>query len=65
MGKNNNGPAKIPLLGRLAIKNSLVTEQEFDEAMIACSKANDPEEALENYFLSNDLITPQNLKRLV
>ncbi|MCK5101050.1 MAG: DUF342 domain-containing protein, partial [Desulfobacteraceae bacterium] len=65
MGKNNNGLAKIPLLGKLAIKNSLVTEQEFDEAMIACSKADDPEEGLKEYFLSNDLITPQNLKRLV
>ena len=65
MEKNNNGLARIPLLGKLAIKNSLVTEQEFDEAMIACSKADDPEEALKSYFLSNELISPQNLKRLV
>ena len=65
MGKDSNGFTKAPLLGRLAIKNSLVTEQEFDEAMNACSGASDPEEALKDYFLSNDLITPQNLKRIV
>lgn len=65
MDKATSGFAKIPLLGRLAIKNSLVTEDEFDEAMKVCSEAGDPEEALKEYFLTNDLITPQNLKRLV
>ncbi len=65
MGKNNNSFVKAPLLGKLAIKNSLITEQEFDEAMDACSNTTDPEETLKDYFLSNDLITPQNLKRLV
>ncbi|MCK5541943.1 MAG: DUF342 domain-containing protein [Desulfobacterales bacterium] len=65
MGKYSNGFVKAPLLGRLAIKNSLITEQEFDEAMNACSDASDPEETLKDYFLSNNLITPQNLKRII
>jgi uncharacterized protein len=65
MAEGNKSLVKAPLLGRLAIKNSLVTEQEFDEAMAACTSATDPEESLKSYFLANDLITPQNLKRLV
>jgi uncharacterized protein (DUF342 family) len=65
MKKGSNGSIKAPLLGKLAIKNSLVTEEEFEEAMNACSGATDPEEALKEYFLSNDLMTPQNLKRLI
>ena len=65
MAKQNNAFIKAPLLGKLAIKNFLITEQEFDEAMAACSDSPDPEEALKDYFLSNDLITPQNLTRLV
>ena len=65
MAKQNNAFIKAPLLGKLAIKNFLITEQEFDEAMAACSDSPDPEDALKNYFLSNELITPQNLKRLI
>lgn len=65
MVKDDNDSIKAPLIGRLAIKNSLVTEYEFDEAIAACTEADDPEEALKEYFLANDLITPQNLKRLV
>ncbi len=65
MGKKDNGAIKAPLLGKLAIKNSLITEAEFDEAINACADAVDPEEAFKNYFITNDLITPQNLKRLV
>ncbi len=64
MGKKSNGFVKAPLLGKLAIKNSLVTEQEFNEALNACSGATDPEEALKKYFLTHELISPQNLKRL-
>jgi len=65
MDKGNKGLLKAPLLGRLAIKNSLITEQEFDEAMATCSGSTDPEEVLKDHFLSNELISPQNLKRLI
>ncbi|MCF8045546.1 MAG: FapA family protein [Desulfarculaceae bacterium] len=55
----------IPFLGKMALKKGLVTQKELDEAALACKDAEDPETALQDYFVSEKIISSENIKRLV
>ncbi len=53
-----NGPNKktrIPLIGMLALKNQLVTKDELEVGLARCKDVENPDEALRNYFLSQEL----------
>lgn len=58
-------PRNIPSLGKMALKKGLVTQKELDEAVDACRNAEDPETALQDFFVSEKIISSENIKRLV
>ncbi len=62
-GKNEK--VRIPYLGILAVKNLLITKQELQKGIVHSAKAEDPDQALKEYLLSNELISSQNMDRLV
>ncbi len=64
MGEKNNQKLKIPLIGLLALKNLFVTKKDLREALLSCSGKKDLDLALKDYFLSNELISSRNMKRL-
>ncbi|MDD9301359.1 MAG: DUF342 domain-containing protein [Desulfobacter sp.] len=55
---------KVPLIGMLALKNQLVTKAELEVALTQCQGSKNIEAALKNYFLSKELISEKNIKRL-
>ena len=65
MANKNSETIKIPILGKMALKKGLVTQKELDEAAEACKNSEDPENALQNYFVSEKIISSDNIKRLV
>ncbi|HCY83631.1 MAG TPA: DUF342 domain-containing protein, partial [Desulfobacteraceae bacterium] len=54
----------IPLIGALALKNQLVTKTELEAALVHCKGADEPDEALKEYFQSQELISNKNIQRL-
>ena len=64
MADDNQKSRKMPFLGQMALKKGLITQKELDEAVSACKEAEDPESALRNYFASENIISPENIKRL-
>ena len=54
----------IPFLGKMALKKGLVTQKELDESVEACKDAEDPEIALQDYFVSEKIVSSENVKRL-
>ncbi len=64
MATESERKVKIPLIGVLAVKNMLITKEELQSALSACSGAQDPEGALKEYLLKNEMISAQNLERL-
>ncbi|MFH2058234.1 MAG: FapA family protein [Pseudomonadota bacterium] len=65
MAKENDGKAKIPLIGLLAVKNLLITKEELEKGMAQCVGSDDPVLALKEYLLSNELISSKNMGRLL
>lgn len=65
MAKDGNNQVKVPLIGLLAVKNMLITKEELQKAMTACSAAPNVQTALKDFFLKNELISTQNMDRLV
>ena len=56
--------AVCPLMGLLAVRNNLISKVELENGLRDIVGAQEPEEALKNYFLSNELISAQNIQRL-
>lgn len=61
-GKSN---LKIPLIGLLAVKHRLITPKDLQKGISKCSNAKKPAIALKEYFLSNELISAQNVEKLL
>ena len=62
-----NGPTKkssVPLIGGLAVKNQLITKAELEAGLAQCRNAKNIDDALKNYFLSQELISNKNIQRL-
>lgn len=53
-----------PLIGLLAVKKEFISEEQLQKALAQCSGDNDLDEQLKAYFLSENLISPQNVHRL-
>ncbi|MBU2628730.1 MAG: FapA family protein, partial [Proteobacteria bacterium] len=64
MATQSDVKLKIPLIGLLAVKNLLVTKEELQKGLSQCSKEKNPDLALKEYFLENQLISAQNIERL-
>ncbi len=64
MAIDKKGNTKTPLIGQLALKNHLITLEELQKAIESCPESNDPDTALKDYFLFEDLISSKNVKRL-
>ncbi len=65
MKKQDDGTVKIPLIGLLAVKNLLITKEELQAAMVQCKDADNLEFSLKEYLLSNEMISEQNIQRLL
>jgi uncharacterized protein (DUF342 family) len=55
----------IPLIGLLAVKNLFITKEELQKALSKCLGAKDLNIALKEYFISKQLVSSQNIARLV
>ncbi len=54
----------VPLIGTLAVKKQLISEEQLQKALAQCSDDNNIEEKLTAYFLAENLISSQDLHRL-
>jgi len=64
MALDKQGEIKIPLIGQLAVKNLLITKEELQKGLLHCSESKNKIRALKEYFLSNELISSENIERL-
>lgn len=55
---------RYPFIARLALKHSLIQQDEIEKAVQACANEKDNEQALKKYLLENRLISELNLKRI-
>ncbi len=53
-----------PIIGELALKHSLIKQQDLEKAIAACSDTTDRDKALEEYLVSEKLVSKLNMKRL-
>ncbi len=65
MANQNTNKTNTPLIGILAVKNSLITKKELQTGLEKCSKEKNLEDALKEYFLAQELISAKNIDRLV
>ena len=65
MATHNSSKHKIPFIGLLAIKTKFITQDELNKGLEKCSGADNPNLALKEYFLSNNLISAQKMKNLL
>ncbi len=65
MAEESENKAKTPIIGLLAVKNLLITKEDLQKAMSHCTGAADPDLALKEYFLSKEMISAQNMERIV
>ncbi len=65
MATHNSSKHKIPFIGLLAIKTKFITQDELNKGLEKCSGADNPNRALKEYFLSNNLISAQKMKNLL
>ena len=65
MALDKQGNIKVPLIGQLAVKNLLLTKEELQKGLVHCSESKNKTRALKEYFLSNELISSENIERLV
>ncbi len=57
---------KYPLIGKLAIKNKFLSKEELDKALLTCSRGdNNIDKELIRYFVSNKLISSENIEKLM
>lgn len=50
---------------KIALKKQLITEEQLNQALSACSGAEDREAALKEYFISNNFISKRNMQQLL
>ena len=65
MAIDSKSKSEIPFIGLLAVKNNLVTKEELQKGMSQCSGASDKGLALKEHFLSNKMISSENMQRLL
>ncbi len=65
MANQNTKKTNVPLIGILAVKNSLITKEELQKGLEKCAKEGNLENALKKYFISNELISSKNVDRLL
>ncbi len=53
------------MIGLLAVKNLLITKEDLQKALSHCLGAENPDLALKEYFLSKEIISAQNMERLL
>lgn len=53
------------MIGLLAVKNLLITKEELQKALSHCSGEDNLDLALKEYFLSKEIISAQNMERLL
>ncbi len=53
-----------PILGKLALKHSLIKEEELKKAVSHCAGSQNINEALKKYFIAKKLISEKDIKRL-
>ncbi len=64
MALDKQGEIKAPLIGQLAVKNLLITKEDLQKGLEHCSESKNKNRALKEYFLSNELISSENIERL-
>ncbi|MCG8565059.1 MAG: FapA family protein [Desulfobacterales bacterium] len=52
------------MIGLLAVRNQLITKTELENGLRSIADTPEPEEALKQYFLANELISAKNIERL-
>ncbi len=65
MASDTDPKSRIPLIGLLAVKNHLITREDLQKALSAGLGAEQPELAVKEYLLSNNLVSDHNMERLV
>ena len=65
MATDSKSKANIPFIGLLAVKNNLITKEDLQKAVTQCSGGADPALSLQEYFLSNKMISSENMQRLL
>ncbi len=65
LNDKTNIPVKTPVIGLLAVKNFLITKEDLQKGLSQGSSAQDPTLALQEYLLSEELVSPENMQRLV
>jgi hypothetical protein len=65
MAEPTENKIKIPMIGLLAVKNLLITKEDLQKALSYCSGAENLELSLREYFLSKEIISAQNMERLL
>ena len=64
-GVDESSKPKIPRIGVLAVKNNLLSREDLQAALNDCQGAKDQPLAMQQYFESSKLISPENITRLV
>ncbi len=59
-----NTKTDYPVIGQLALKHSLIKEEELKKALAHCADNKNIDEALEKYFVSKKLFSDRDMKRL-
>ena len=65
MAEEADNKVKIPVIGLLAVKNLLITKEDLQRALPHCLHADNPDHALNEYLLSKEIISAQNMERLM
>ena len=65
MTTNSCSKHKIPFIGLLAVRTKFITQNELNKGLEKCSGADNQNIALKDYFLSNNLISAQKMKKLL
>jgi uncharacterized protein (DUF342 family) len=65
MTTHNSSKHKIPFIGLMAVKTKFITQNELNKGLEECSGADNPNLALQEYFLSNNLISTEKMKKLL
>ncbi len=59
-----NKKTDYPVIGQLALKHSLIKEEELKKALADCADKKNINEALKKYFIAKQLISEKDIKRL-
>lgn len=65
MATHSSSKHKIPFIGLIAVKTKFITQNELNKGLEKCSGADNPNLALQEYFLSNNLISTEKMQKLL